>query len=66
MPPEQSLDVARQIKERHAYVCADMAKEFAKYDDNPGKYLQQYEGAHYRWVHKCGWVCCACGGEVLA
>ncbi|GAB4819485.1 hypothetical protein N2152v2_006531 [Parachlorella kessleri] len=48
IPPEQSLEVARQIKERHAYVCADMVKEFAKYDESPAKYLRQYEGAHCR------------------
>ena len=49
IPPEQSLEAARQIKERHAYVCADMVKEFAKYDENPGKYLRQYQGTHYRY-----------------
>lgn len=54
MPPEQSLEVARQIKEEHAYVCGDMAKEFAKYDDKPEKYLRQYEGTHFRWVQ--GWL----------
>lgn len=48
VPPEQSLEVARQVKERHAYVCSDMVREFAKFDDNPAKYFKQYEGAHFR------------------
>lgn len=28
VPPEESLDVARRIKEQHCYVCKDIAKEF--------------------------------------
>lgn len=48
VPPEQSLEVARQVKEQHAYVCSDMVKEFAKYDQQPDKYFRQYEGTHVR------------------
>jgi actin-related protein 3 len=31
VPPAESLDVARRVKEQHCYVCPDVAKEFAKY-----------------------------------
>ncbi|RUS84846.1 hypothetical protein EGW08_007387, partial [Elysia chlorotica] len=44
IPPEQSLETAKAIKERYSYVCPDIAKEFAKYDTDPGKWLKKYEG----------------------
>ncbi|CAG5122234.1 unnamed protein product [Candidula unifasciata] len=44
IPPEQSLETAKAIKERFSYVCPDVAKEFAKYDSDPGKWLKKYEG----------------------
>lgn len=28
VPPSQSLEIARTIKEQHGYVCQDLAKEF--------------------------------------
>ena len=31
VPSEDSLEVAKRIKEMHSYVCPDLAKEFAKY-----------------------------------
>lgn len=46
MPPELSLDIARRAKEQHAYVCSDIAKEFAKHDADPGKYIKTIEGVH--------------------
>lgn len=45
VPAEDSLDVARKIKEDFCYVCPDLAKEFAKYDKNPEKYFKQCSGA---------------------
>jgi len=37
VPPEQRLDVARQIKESHSYVCRDPAAEQLKFDQDPRK-----------------------------
>lgn len=42
IPAEQSLDVARAIKEQYSYVCPDLAKEFAKYDAEPDKWIKQH------------------------
>lgn len=44
IPPEQSLETAKAIKEKHCYICPDIAKEFAKYDTEPGKWIRHYEG----------------------
>ena len=44
IPAEDSLEVARVVKEMHSYVCPDMVKEFSKYDSNPEKYIRKYEG----------------------
>ena len=41
VPPEDSLEVAKKIKEDYCYVGQDMVKEFSKYDENPAKYLRQ-------------------------
>jgi len=46
MPPELSLDIARRAKEQYAYTCSDIAKEFAKHDADPGKYVKALEGVH--------------------
>jgi len=43
IPPEQSLETAKAIKERFSYVCPDIAKEFAKYDSEPSKWMKVYE-----------------------
>jgi actin-related protein 3 len=48
IPPENSLDVARAIKEKYCYVSPDIVKEFEKYDSNPDKYIKTYEGTHDR------------------
>ncbi|XP_026687541.1 actin-related protein 3B-like [Diaphorina citri] len=42
IPPEQSLETAKAIKERYSYICPDIAKEFAKYDADPGKWMRKY------------------------
>lgn len=44
IPPEQSLETAKAIKERYSYICPDIAKEFAKYDTETSKWVRQYEG----------------------
>jgi actin-related protein 3 len=46
IPPEQSLDVAKTIKERFGYVCPDIAKEFNKYDSQPDKFFKDFEGVN--------------------
>jgi actin-related protein 3 len=44
IPPEDSLEVAKRIKETYSYCAPDVAKEFGKYDTDPGKWIKQYEG----------------------
>jgi actin-related protein 3 len=44
VPPEESLDVARRIKEQHCYVCKDVAKEFWEHDRMPGEHILQMSG----------------------
>lgn len=44
IPPEQSLETAKAIKERFCYICPDLAKEFEKYDKNSAKWIKQYIG----------------------
>lgn len=46
IPPEQSLETAKAIKERFSYICPDIAKEFAKYDSDPSKWVRTYEGVN--------------------
>lgn len=45
-----SLDMgaAQKIKEDWCYVCPDMAREFAKYDADPGRWFTRYEGVDAR------------------
>ena len=45
---EVSLDVARRVKERHCYICSDIAKEFAKHEAHPKKFVQSYSGVNPR------------------
>ena len=46
IPPEQSLETAKAIKEKYCYMCPNIAKEFNKYDSEPDKYIKHYEGIH--------------------
>jgi len=46
IPPEQSLETAKQIKERYSYICPDLAKEFKKYDTNPEKFIKRYKSVN--------------------
>jgi len=43
IPPEQSLETAKAIKERYSYVCPDIVKEFNKYDTDPAKWIKRYD-----------------------
>uniref|UniRef100_A0A0K8R4G6 Actin-related protein 3 n=1 Tax=Ixodes ricinus TaxID=34613 RepID=A0A0K8R4G6_IXORI len=44
IPPEQSLETAKAIKEKLCYICPDIAKEFSKYDQEPSKWIKKYDG----------------------
>ncbi|XP_062048882.1 actin-related protein 3B isoform X4 [Lepus europaeus] len=44
IPPEQSLETAKAIKEKYCYICPDIVKEFSKYDMDPRKWIKQYTG----------------------
>ncbi|OBS68653.1 hypothetical protein A6R68_02802 [Neotoma lepida] len=44
IPPEQSLETAKAIKEKYCYICPDIVREFAKYDVDPRKWIKQYTG----------------------
>lgn len=44
VPPEDSLDVARRVKEMYCYTSSDIVKEFNKHDKEPGKYIKQWRG----------------------
>ncbi|CAJ1081582.1 actin-related protein 3B [Xyrichtys novacula] len=46
IPPEQSLETAKAVKERYCYICPDIVKEFTKYDCDPGKWIKQYRGVN--------------------
>ncbi|KAG6405692.1 hypothetical protein SASPL_133284 [Salvia splendens] len=44
VPPEDSFDVARRVKEMYCYTCSDIVKEFNKHDGEPAKYIKQWRG----------------------
>jgi actin-related protein 3 len=44
VPAEDSLEVAKRVKEMYSYVCPDLAKEFQKFDQKPEKYFKTYNG----------------------
>uniref|UniRef100_A0A673BIK4 Actin related protein 3B n=1 Tax=Sphaeramia orbicularis TaxID=375764 RepID=A0A673BIK4_9TELE len=46
IPPEQSLETAKAVKERYCYICPDIVKEFTKYDSDPSKWIKQYRGVN--------------------
>ncbi|GAB6021156.1 Arp2/3 complex subunit, actin nucleation center [Chamberlinius hualienensis] len=46
IPPEQSLETAKSIKEKFCYVCPDIVKEFSKYDADPSKWIRSYKGVN--------------------
>ena len=55
IPPEQSLETAKIVKEQFCYVCPDASKESIKYESFGGKYIKQYEGPHK--TTGCKWQC---------
>jgi len=46
IPPAESMEVAKRVKEQYSYVCPDIVKEFAKYDSDPAKWIRQYDGTN--------------------
>jgi len=44
IPPAESMEVAKRVKETYSYVCPDIVKEYAKYDAEQSKWIRQYEG----------------------
>jgi len=46
IPPAESLEVAKRVKEQYSYVCPDIVKEFQKYDQEPAKWFKQYTGTN--------------------
>uniref|UniRef100_A0A8C8DZY7 Actin-related protein 3 n=1 Tax=Oryzias sinensis TaxID=183150 RepID=A0A8C8DZY7_9TELE len=46
IPPEQSMETAKAVKERYCYICPDIVKEFTKYDSDPGKWIKLYRGVN--------------------
>ncbi|KAG5339287.1 Arp2/3 complex subunit, actin nucleation center [Termitomyces sp. Mn162] len=46
VPPEDHLRVAGRVKENYSYVCQDIVREFRKYDEDPLKHFERYEGEH--------------------
>ncbi|CEH14493.1 actin binding protein [Ceraceosorus bombacis] len=46
IPPEDSRRVAEKIKEDYSYVCQDIVREFRRYDVDPLKYFERFEGEH--------------------
>jgi actin-related protein 3 len=46
IPPEESLEVAKKIKETYSYVCPDIVKEFRKYESEGDKWIKRHEFIH--------------------
>ncbi|KAG9450882.1 hypothetical protein H6P81_010847 [Aristolochia fimbriata] len=44
VPPEDSFEVARKVKEMYCYTCLDIVKEFNNHDREPSKYIKQWTG----------------------
>ncbi|KAL9257537.1 Actin-related protein, partial [Drosera capensis] len=44
VPPEDSFEAARKVKEMYCYTSSDIVKEFNKHDKEPGKYIKQWKG----------------------
>jgi actin-related protein 3 len=44
IPPAESFETAKRVKEQFSYVCPDLVKEYKKYDDEAAKYIKQYTG----------------------
>jgi actin-related protein 3 len=46
IPPEDSMEVAKRIKEMYSYVCPDIVKEFKKYENEGDKWFKRHEFVH--------------------
>jgi len=46
IPPAESLEIAKRVKETYSYVCPDIVKEFAKYDTEPQKWIRQHNAVN--------------------
>jgi actin-related protein 3 len=46
VPPEDQLKIAGKVKENYSYVCQDIVREFRKYDAEPYKYFERFDGEH--------------------
>lgn len=55
IPSEDSLEVAKKVKEMYSYVCPDLAKEYQKYDKQPEKFFKQFNG--FKKQTGQPWVC---------
>jgi actin-related protein 3 len=44
--PEDSMMVAKTIKEKYSYCCQDIVKEYEKYDKDPSKYFISHTATH--------------------
>jgi len=44
VPPQESFETAKKVKENYCYVCPDLAKEYKKYDEAPDKFFKKYVG----------------------
>jgi len=42
IPPSESMETAKRVKETFSYVCPDVAKEFGKYDTEPSKWFKTF------------------------
>lgn len=42
IPPELSMEAARQVKEKYSYVCSEMNKELGKHENDPDKYRRTH------------------------
>jgi len=40
IPPSESMEVAKRVKETYSYVCPDLVKEFQKYDNDPATWIR--------------------------
>ncbi|GAM25003.1 hypothetical protein SAMD00019534_081780 [Acytostelium subglobosum LB1] len=45
IPPAESLEIAKRVKEQFSYVCPDLVKEFAKFDSDPTKWIKTVQAA---------------------
>jgi len=52
VPPAESLETAKRIKEKFSYVCPDIVREYKKYDTEPEKWFKTFEGVEPRTNQK--------------